>query len=358
MSAVKYPRQNPNPPKEGDCHCSEKDNPTQQSINTERGKLCLILYDASGQVAQQEKKFKGENDLYEDRKCLFRNTEDNYRRYRNLDITVGTELLQTNDSVKNNVADLSQWNKDLNAALRNINKAVKDVKAKFGDLKAAACQLESCKQDTCNKSQWIALTGEKPENCTDTPNTPPPECSNAKTIFEELICMPKGLAQDIDGIFQASSDVIGIQVFSNIDTLVPLQKTLETQSKDFESTLNATMKQRNADLAKLQDDLVSSVKAITKAAMDRNSMRSKFEGYKGAVDFLCCPDCDCLDCGCHENTQQTASASTPKTCDDYSKPRLEKCEKEICDICDEVKKTFCCPPTDQPPPPGDPQSKC
>src|SRR5215207_11770229 len=143
-----------------DCHsCKDKDNPTQHAINSERLKVCSSLYDLSGELSKQEEKYNKETDLYELKKCLFVNTEDNYRRYRNLDITVGTELLQTNESIKTNVTDFNTRNKELGAALKNIAKAVKEAKAKFGELKKAACDLKTCYHDSCNKAQKRALTG-------------------------------------------------------------------------------------------------------------------------------------------------------------------------------------------------------
>jgi hypothetical protein len=88
-----------------------------------------------------------------------------------------------------------------------------------------------------------------------------------------------------------------------------------------------------------QGGLVKSVQDITKAAMDRNNSRSSFEGYYDAVKFLCCPDCDCVteNDNCHEHWD----------CDKGKEPRLKDCEKRICDICDDVKQTFCCDPKEE-----------
>ena len=315
-----------------DCHpCNkDRDNPTQQTITTERFKVCTTLYDLSGELSKQEEKFKKESELYELKKCLFVNTEDNYRRYRNLDITVGTELLQTNDSVKANVTAFNTWNKDLNTALKNIAKAVKEAKTKFAELKKAACDLKSCYNDSCNKAQKKALTG-KSEGCKD--EKPIDPCQDAEKIFGELICMPEGLSSDIDSIFKSAYDVVGIQVFSNIETIEPLQKDLETKSKAFQKQVSDVVKQRDADLKKQQEELVKSVKDITMAAMDRNSTRSKFEGYYDAVDWLCCPECGCV-----------PRLPDDGECDTGCDPRLAKCEKEICEICKKVKETFCCEP--------------
>lgn len=323
---------------DGCTSCKDRDNPTQVTISSERLKVCNLLYDSSGELSKQQEKFDKENELYGLKKCLFVNTEDNYRRYRNLDIATGTELLQTNESLKANVTEFNKWNKDLNAGLKNIAKAVKDAKTKFAELKKAACDLESCYNDSCNKAQKKALTG-KSEGCKDEQTID--ACSDAEEIFGELICMPKGLSSDIDSLFKSSHDVVGIQVFSNIETLEPLQKTLEEQSKSFQKQINDVVKLREGDLKKQQEELVKSVKEITKAAMDRNNARSKFEGYYDATDFLCCPVCGCLP----KDGNNRADTDCNADCD----PRLKKCEEDICDICGEVKDTFCCPPAPTPP---------
>lgn len=350
---------------DSDCDpCKEKNNATQKNITRERTKICDLLYETAGSLSKQEIKFEGERKVYNDKKCMFVWTEENYRRYRNLEITVGTELLQTNESVKTNVDNVTKLNKSLSDTLKNIAKLTKDIKSKFSDFKDNACKLERCLKDKCNTTQVKALTGKAP-NCPDEEVIR--ECQDAGDILHELVCIPGGLLSDIDSIFQSSGDVAGIQVFSNIDTLTPLQKTLEGHSKDFEKHINEVMTLRQGDLKKLQDDLVKSVQEITKAAMERNNARSNFEGYADAVDFLCCPDCECIheDTDKHnhgstdqrqQNQKQNQSQGQPHNhrdeCDECE-PRLKDCEQCICEICKEVKKAFCC---DEPEPekPEDP----
>lgn len=348
--------------------CIEKDNATQKSINRERLKVCDVLYDTAGALSTQEIKFGGEHKVYNDKKCMFVWTEENYRRYRNLEITVGTELLQTNESVKVNVDKLSKLNKSLSDTLKNIAKQTKDIKLKFSDFKDYACKLERCLKDKCHTSQVKALTGKAP-GCAD--EKPIKECEDAEEILQDLVCIPGGLLSDIDSIFQSSGDVAGIQVFSNIDTLNPLQKSLEQQAKDFEKHINEVMTTRQTDLKKLQDELVKSVQEITKSAMERNNARSEFEGYADAVDFLCCPDCGCVPEGGidrnhnhdHDRTEQGRYQDNPQQgrpdrrrddCEDCE-PRLKDCEKCICEICKEVKKAFCC---DEPEPEKPPAEDC
>ena len=331
-----------------DCNeCEETDYPTQKTVNTERQNICVTLYNTSGDVLKNEKKFHGEEHIYHLRKCMFVWTETNYTLYRNLDITAGQELLQTNDSVKANVKNYIDQNKSLAAKLKGIAESIKAVKTKFADLKEAACKLDWCIKDKCNIQQWKALTGIQPEHCKEGTKEPPKECCDAEEIFKELTCNPDRLFCDIDSLFQSSYDVVGIQMFSNIDTLDDMQKSLETKSKDFELQISNTMKTRVTDLTARQGELVQSVKDLTKAAMDRNSTRSDFEGYKDAIEFLCCPICGCVkekpdhdhdkdkdddDCGCGKHGS-----------------RLKDCEKQICCICEDVKKTFCCEKNSDPP---------
>jgi hypothetical protein len=325
------------PPDDGCEDCKDKDNATQSSINAIRINLCKQLYDSKGSVSQQETKFTGENEVFEEKKCMFLHTEENYRRYRNLEICVGTELLQTNDIIKTNVAKIKELNKNLNSTLVNLAKQIKEAKSKFGDLRTAADYLKRGYEDKCNADQKKALTGKTSENCDEPQNPPIDPCKDADNQINQLICIPQGLTKDIDYIFQASSDVVGIQIFSNIDSLEPLQAGLSDKSQKFEKLINDAMKTRKGNLDKLQDDLIVSVKSITAAAMARNSARSDFEGYFDTVDFLCCPHCDCV----NENPNEEQKNGDCMEC----APRLKDCESRICEICDEVKTTFCCSDT-------------
>ena len=146
-------------------------------------------------------------------------TKENYRKYRNLDICAVTELVQTNEFIRANIAIYNKWDKDLNSALKNIASGIKNAKGKFKELQEAARKLEVCFNDICNVAQKRAITGKAPEDCTTEGRKLPPACEGSDTIFDELICMPKGRLQDIDFIFKSSADVVGIQVFFNVDTL-------------------------------------------------------------------------------------------------------------------------------------------
>ena len=79
------------------------------------------------------------------------------------------------------------------------------------------------------------------------------------------------------------------------------------------------------------------VEEITKAAMDRNYERSNFEAYYDATDFLCCPSCECIGEGNGDKRKYHSDNNG-----NYCEPKLKDCKDEICDICEEVKKTFCC----------------
>ena len=315
-------------PRDDECNdCEENDSATQKTITRERLKYCDLLYQTAGEVTKNEKSYLGQWNLFENKKCMFVWTEDNYHRYRNTDICVGAELLQSNDIIKTNVANDIKWGTDLSMSLKNALKSIKDAKTKMNDLREAACKLENCISDSCNCTQMIVLTGKVPENCKGDTKPPqnkrPAECDNVDEILDDLVCMPKALAFDIDTIFKSSSDVIGIQVFSNLGTLDPLQKTLSDQAKAFEQHLQDTTKTREADMKKMQEELVKCVQDTTKAEGDLYNKRSDFEGTLKTLDFICCPKCNCV------------------STDEHCEPRLKQCECEICDICDEVQKTFC-----------------
>ncbi len=311
----------------GQNNCEENDTATQKTIHAERQKYCDNLFTTAGEVGKWEKSNEGQLNLFERKKCQFIWTEGNYQRYRNTEIRIGTELIQSNNLIQENVTNYIKWGNELSMNLKNIFKAVKDAKTKMNDLREAACKLENCKNDSCNCTQLMVLTGKVPENCKGesrpTQKERPKECEHVDKLLDELICMPKALSFDIDSIFKSSSEVVGIQVFSNIGTLDPLQKTLADRSKTFEGHLQTTMKSRGDDLKKMQDELVKSVQESTKATVALYNKRSDFEGLLKTVEYICCPKCDCV--------------KTDNCCD----PRLHQCECEICDICDDVQKTFC-----------------
>jgi hypothetical protein len=353
-----YPKHHPKPDDDNGCKdCKDKDNATQVSITQNRNELCQLLYGSKGSVSKSETKFDGENDIFKEKRCIFLNTEKSYRKFRNFEITVGTELLQTNVSMKAGITQIKDWNKTLNTTLSTISKQVKELKVKFLELKEAACRLDNSYNDKCNITQIRALTGKAAENCPE-PEQPPEACKDAEKQIEDLICRPKGLVFDINSIFQSSSDVVGIQIFSNIDSLDQLHSDLTTKSTSFEKLISDAMKARKSELDKLQEELVNSVKSITQAAVVRNSERAKFEGYYDATEFLCCPECDCVkeDDNHHHHhdhhehdEDQNYEKNGRKGCEDCP-PRLKDCEQAICDICDDVKKTFCCEDKEETPP--------
>lgn len=312
--------------------CKDKDNATQKSINTQRSIVCSNLYDTAASLGKAEKRYDGASELLNEKKCLFVKTEDNYRRYRNLEMSTATELLITNETMKSNMDTYKKWNTALGAALKDIAKKAKEVKTKFADLKDAAGKLDSAINDSCNCSQYKALTGKSRENCNcgEGGKQVIAACAQSEEILNDLVNMPKALASDIDTIFQSAADVAGIQLFSNLETLEPLEKTLSDQSKLFEAHISQVMKTRKTDLDKLQDDVVKQVQEVSRAITDRHYQRSILEGYYDAARHLCCPPCDCVQVG--ESN--------------YS-PRLKGCSDVICNICDEVKDAFCCKPVTQ-----------
>lgn len=306
--------------------CEENNSLTQKTINAGQGQYCDLLFYYAGEVSKWEKNYDGQQIVLEHKQCMFNWTEENYQRYRNTEITVGTSLILSSDLIKENVSLNIKSGTALSTTLKDIFKAIKEAKVKMNDLREAACKLDSCLQDSCNCAQLTVLTGKVQEKCRDSKPVQgerPAECKDIEEVLHDLICMPKSLWSDIESIFKASSDVIGIQVFSNIGTLDPLQKTLAEQSKTFEKQLVEAMKLRETDLKKLQEDLIKLVQETTKSEITLYQKRSDFEGTYKTVRYLCCPKCGCVIEEAH------------------CEPRLHKCEEEICGICEDVKKTFC-----------------
>jgi hypothetical protein len=310
--------------------CVETSYNTQKTINAERLKYCEAVYSSAGDVKKWEKSYSGETTILNRRKCMFMWTEENFRRYRNTEITLGTELMQASELIKENVKSYVDWSGKLSSALKDIFKSVKDAKAKLGDLRQVACKLEGTKTDSCYQSEWTILTGKAPAKCGETkpPSEPPkdyPEkCGDIDKRICELICMPKALDIDINSIFKSSSEIIGIQVFSNIATLDPLQKSFGDKAKAFDTHLQDVVKTREGDMKKMQESIVKSVQETTKSASTLYTSRSIFESLYDSTQYFCCPKCGCITIN-----------------EDNCKPRLHECECAVCKICDSVKGTFC-----------------
>jgi len=315
----------PPPPPSGDEKCKENDTLTQKLINTERKLYCKELDTAAGSVFQWEENYAGWKVIKQKKKCLFVWTEKNYEVFRNLQIKTGTSLLQFNESIKDATGSFLKANKSLADGLKDVLKKVKDVKDKIYLLKKQACDLKDCVHNTCNCTQWGVLTGEWSKDCKGKREDPPrpPECDNILEKFDKLFCIPKALVKDVDYLFKAAADVVGIQVFSNIGTLENLQKSLSESAKAFDKHLTDTVKKDQDELKKMQEDLVKAIQEFSKSKATLYWKRSEFEGLFETATFFCCPICGCV----HKNND--------------CEPRLEKCKKDICDICDEVKDTFC-----------------
>lgn len=327
MALKPYNKTLPSHQDDNDCpSCEEMDLPTQRTINTQRTKYCDELIWSEGEVVKSEQNYEGLSTQYEHKKCMFIWTQTNYQIYRNMVICISPELMQTTESIKENIATYIKLNTDLSTTLKSIFKAAKEVKVKLTELRDQACKLENCVNDSCNSIQLGLLTGKAAENCkgeTKPPTERPEACTDAEDILDELICMPKTLSFDIDSIFKSSSDVIGIQVFSNIPSLDSLQKNFSDLAKEFDKQVQETSKLREGDLKKLQEDIIKTVYETSKSAISRLKKRSDFEGLRQTLDYICCAECGCIEGNGN------------------GEPRLKKCECDLCYICDEVKNTFC-----------------
>jgi hypothetical protein len=318
------------------CHdtkpCEDPVQDTQKiHINTERRKYCEALYSAAGDVNKWQKAAIGEKTLYERKKCNLVYTEQNYQRYRNTQICLGTELMQTTELIKDNVKQYVEWGGKLSGLLKDIFKGVKEAKIKMNELNNAAQVLDNSKKDKCYDAEWRALLGDVFDPCTPekqpqkTPPNYPEKCSEADKNICDILCMTSALYSDVNSIFKASSEVVGIQVFSNIGTLDPIQKGLADKAKTFDGYLQEVAKAREGDMKKAQETLVKSVQETTKANGVLYGSRSTFEGLKDTTTIFCCPPCNCI----------------PKEDPECGTPRLTDCECCICTICGQVQETFC-----------------
>jgi hypothetical protein len=321
-----YPPHHDPPKKDDDCKCVEKDTATQKAINLERQTYCPDLTTTSGDVSKWEENYYGQKELERLRKCLFIWTEYNYQVIRNYEITTGTSLIQFNESIKDSTAGFLKANKTLADGLKDVVKKLKNLRDQVKSLAAAADDLKRCTNDACNAGQWGLLTGDwskckggEPKN----PTNPPPQCENMEDKFNKLHCIVvDGLSMDVDTLLKASVDVVGIQVFTNIATLDPIQKALYENAKAFDKQLQDMMKKDQDEVKKAQDDLVKSEQDLAKSKATLYIKRTEFSSAFETAKFFCCPRCKCVvEVDCAE--------------------RLHNCKEEICEICDEVKETFC-----------------
>ena len=172
------------PPNEEDYN--ENDGPVYKTIETIRDQDCQKLKGLLGDLSQGEEIQKGLRRMYESKKCLFIDTEYNYQIYRNLELSVGVELTQAAVELKQNISTYTTLSDSLAAALKNIVKAAKDAKQKFLDLRKAACDLNNCKNDKCNCTQILVLTGKSNCNGNDDQNKRPvkPVCPGSDDILK------------------------------------------------------------------------------------------------------------------------------------------------------------------------------
>lgn len=323
--ATSYQRSSQQPP--GSIpDCEEKDNATQKKINAVKKVYCTNLSTARDNVNRLEIAYDGKETLYKKKERKFLRTQDNLERYVNTEISMGSQLMQANKRITTNVAGYKTWDDNLSTALKGIFATIKDVKTKVGDLRDAAVRLENSLNDSCSAAQWSTITGKNPDNCKDD-NPPPPNpqegCKDAEEILKLLVCMPRALAFDIDSVFKASSDIVGIQKFGNISSLVGLQTELSARAVDFDTLLQNTIKTRKTDLDNAQKDLVQSLADRTDSIIDLYNQRCDYDGVYGTVSEICCPKCGCVAVG-------------KGNCE----PRLDDCLREICEICGEVRDTF------------------
>jgi hypothetical protein len=315
----------PPPGNHDDYTCKENDTATQKLINTERKVYCSELDTAAGAVYQWEENYLGWKDLKKKKRCLFVWTEKNYQAFRNLQITKGISLNQFNEGIKASTTTFLKANKTVSDGLKDIVKKLKEVQTKIGELRTAACDLKHCAHEGCNCTQWGILTGDWTDTCKGTrPEVKrPPECDHIKEKFEKLFCIPKALYKDAEHSLKASADVVGIQVFSNISSLESLQKTLSENATKFDKYLQETVKKDQEDLKKITEDFSKTMLEVAKSKTTLYGKRTEFEGLLETTGFFCCPKCGCVQ---------------PN---DNCEERLKECKEKICDICGDVKDTFC-----------------
>jgi hypothetical protein len=310
--------------------CAEKDTPTGKCIHAARQLYCTNLRIAKGDKKSSGKAYGRSLKVYQKKKKLFEWTEKNYRLYRNLDICVDSELTAVSTSLTANVKSYATIATTLQTDLKSIVAKITDLKAKVGLLGDQAYNLDKYKNDQANATQWTLLTGKTMENCKPEHEPPhfhrPEACHDADKIYGELITIPKKvLIPDVNSLLMSANDVTGIQTFTNVDTLTAQQTDLSAAATALVTQIQTTATTRQKDLATVQADLITTVQASAAAGVDKYTKGSIAHAAHCTIQFLCCPDCDCV---------------KPWRPDNHE-ARLVDCECRICKIGDKIRLTYC-----------------
>lgn len=313
--------------------------PTKKTIKAKKDEYCASLVTLVGTLTAAEENVSGLTSTYELKKCCFVKTEKNYRITRNLELLTGVELIQASAEIKKNVKSSMDKNEELVKALKAVCTAAKTAKSKFGELRDAASKLDACRKDSCNSSQMIVLGCKPAGECTDSAKKQegeqdpkmPQACENACCIIDHLVTIPESLTRDIDIVFNASAEIMGIQTFTSIKTLEKFQQDFEANAKSFDDWVVAKTGEDKTAVDAAQKELTDSAKALTTAGYALYNARNAVETADTTKDYLCCHKCKCLDdddeCGCNDL--------------DNTDERLKTCKCEICDICEEVTHVYC-----------------
>lgn len=302
--------------------CIERDNETQQKINALKKIYCQNLDVADNEIETLKIGYDTNEKIYRSKERRYLSTRENSQRYINTEISMGSQLVQSNEKMKTSIASYKTCDDALAAQLALVFKTAKDVKSKMKDLRDAAVNLENSKKDSCSNSEWNIITGKN--DCKDESQQVPETeaCKDIEKVITMLFDMPKALLADIDAVFKSSSDIIGIQKFCNTGSLVVLQDSLYNNAKDFDKFLMDTIALRKTDLDARLQELKEALQNRTASVMDLYSQRCNYAGIHSTLGKICCPKC-----GCVKNS-------------DACKPRLEECAEDICNICGEVKYAF------------------
>ncbi|HEV9035127.1 MAG TPA: hypothetical protein VGQ51_00850 [Puia sp.] len=323
-----YPGNQPGPGHHPERECKEKDTQTGKAIDTARLTYCTNLQTAKGDQASSEKAYDRSVMIYHKKKKLFEWTEHNYRLYRDFDICVDNELTAVTTSLTANVKAISGLSGDLFTNLKSVVTKIADLKTKIGALGDAAYNLDKYKNDQANATQWCLLTGKNVDNCRpehEHHHHRPEHCHDADQIYHELIHLTKKvLIADVNSLVQSAADTAGIQTFTNIDTLTTQQTAFTTAATALVTQIQTTVTTRRKDLDGVQADLSAAVQACTSAGVDKYTKTSIAHAAHCTVQFLCCPDCECV---------------RIEPCDSHE-PRLIDCECRICDIGEKIRSTY------------------
>ena len=256
------------------------------SLKSIRKFYCEKRTEAEGTANAADTTWRGFEEARQFKICLWSRSKVARNFYRSIDYYAALPTAAETERMGKDLDDFIKKSDELSKALKDIAKGVKNIKDKAAELKGAACTLGSCLKEFTNNDQYEVLSQRIP--------------GFGDTVRNDLIKRvttddPDAVTavQLADDAFKVSVEVVGLQAFSNVDSLKPLGAGLLDRAKSFKADVDANVKARADEATKNMEDLLKHVKETTIKKVDKRRAAAALEGTLSTLDFVCDPDCNC-----------------------------------------------------------------